>query len=253
MKMKKIAVICVLVSACLTLIVNAQACQVLRVGGENEWLPIAYINKETGEPEGIAYDFAKIIGEKLNIPVELNATLPWKRMLLYLEKGELDMTVALYWTKEREVLYQYTIPYFENEARVFVLKGNEFTFEKLEDLIDRRGALSLGTLGEEFETFAKQHKLRLQRVKTTTLITRKLLAGRYDYFSLDYLNGMLYLKDEGLQGQIVPLPHPVSTAAVHFALSRQSPCLALLPQINAVIEKSKQDGTLQAIVDKYIK
>ncbi len=251
--MKKITVFCVMVSACLTSIGNAQACQVLRVSGAGNWLPVAYINKDTGDPEGIAYDFAKIIGGKLNIPVELNATLPWKRMLHYLEKGELDMTAALYWTKEREVLYQFTTPYYENEARVFVVKGKEFPFEKFEDLIGRSGGLSLGSYGEEFETFAKQHKLRLERDKSATLIARKLLIGRYDYFILDYLNGMLFLQESGLQEQIIALPHPVSTASVHLALSRQSPCLALVPRINAVIEKSKQDGTLQAIVDRYIK
>jgi len=253
MIIKKTIIFGVIVSACLTSIVNVQACQVLRVAGANDWPPVAIINKDTREPEGIAYDFAKIVGKELNIPVELNATLPWKRMLSYLEKGKIDMTAALYLTKEREVLYQFTTPYFENEARVFVVKGKEFSFEKFEDLIGRSGGLSLGSYGEKFETFAKQHKLHLGRDKSATLLTRKLLAGRYDYFILDYLNGMLYLKDEGLQEQIVALPTPISTEPVHFALSRQSPCLALVPQINAVIEKSKQDGTLQTIVDKYIK
>jgi len=251
--MKKITIFCVMALAYLTSIINAQACQVLRVGGTDDWLPVAYINKETGVAEGIAHDFAKIVGGKLDIPVELNATLPWKRMLVYLQQGEIDMTVALYRTQEREVSYQFTNPYLENEARVFVVKGKEFSFEKFEDLIGRVGGLTLGSYGEEFETFAKQHKLRLERVKSMYQLTQKLLLGRNDYFILDYLSGMLALKEEGLQEQIVPLPHPVSTAAVHLALSRQSPCLALVPQINAVIEKSKQDGTLQAIVDKYIK
>jgi len=130
MVIKKTIVFCVIVSACLTSIINAQTCQVLRVGGTNNWLPIAYTNKETQEPEGIAHDFARLIGEELDIPVELNATLPWKRMLAYL-----DMTVALFRTQEREVLYQFTSPYFKSEEQVFVVKGKEFSYEKYEDLI----------------------------------------------------------------------------------------------------------------------
>ncbi len=251
--LKKITVFCVMVLACLTSIINAQACQVLRVAGENDWLPVAYINKDTGEPEGIAYDFAKIVGKELNIPVELDATLPWKRVLNYLELGKIDMVASLYWTKERDAKYRYTKSYHKNEARVFVVKGKEFSFEKLEDLMGRVGGLTLGSYGEEFDIFANQHKLHLDRKKSLKQLTKKLLAGRYDYFILDYLNGMLFLQESGLQGQIVALPHPVSAAAVYFALSRQSPCLALVPQINAVIETSKQDGTLQALIDKYIK
>ena len=250
---KKTIVFCVMVSTCLTSTVNVQACQVLRVGGTQDWAPAATINNETGEADGIAHDFARLIGEKLDIPVELNATLPWKRMLIYLEKGKIDMTVALYQTPEREVLYQYTSPYFQNESRVFVVKGKEFPFEKFEDLIGRVGGATPGNLGEEFEGFAKQHKLRIERVPTIKQMTKKLLLGRNDYLILDYLNGMIGIKKEGLQDQIVALPHPVTASSVHLALSRQSPCLALLPQINAVIETSIQDGTLQAIVDRYIK
>ena len=252
--MKNITVFCVMISACLTSIINVQACQVLRVAGANNWLPVAYTNKDTGEPEGIAYDFAKIVGKELNIPIEIDATLPWKRVLHYLEHGEIDMTVSLYWTKERDAKYQYTKSYHKNEARVFVVKGKEFSFEKFEDLIGRIGGLMIGTtIGEEFDAFAIDHKLRLEGVKTMKQITKKLLKGRNDYFISDYLHGMLFLKEAGLQGQIVALPHTVSTASVHIALSRHSPCLALLPQINAVIETSIQDGTLQTIVDKYIK
>ncbi len=109
------------------------------------------------------------------------------------------------------------------------------------------------TVGEEFDAFASEHKLRLEEVKTIKQIIEKLLAGRNDFFISDHMHGMLAIKETGAQGQIVSLPHPISTTDVFFALSRQSPCLALVPQINAVIEKSKQDGTLQAIVDKYIK
>ncbi len=108
--LKKITVFFVMVSACSTSIINVQACQALRVAGANNWLPVAYINKKTGEPEGIAYDFAKIVGKELNIPVELDATLPWKRVLYYLEQGKIDMVASLYWTKERDIKYQYSKP-----------------------------------------------------------------------------------------------------------------------------------------------
>ncbi|SLM31402.1 conserved exported hypothetical protein [Desulfamplus magnetovallimortis] len=252
--MKKIAVLCVVVSAYLQIVIHAQECHVLRVGGTSEWLPVAYINQETQKPEGISYDLAKIVGEGLNIPVIIDATLPWKRMMLYVEMGRLDMIAAIYWTQERDTLYQYTAPYFVNEARVFVVKGKEFPFEKLEDLIGRTGGIPLGgSFGEVFDIFAKANQLKLEEVTTKEQRVKKILAGRNDYFIQDYLDCILYLKQVGLRDQIVPLPHPVSTTEVYFAVSRKSPCAALVPQMNAIIEKAKQDGTLQTIIDKYIK
>jgi len=250
---KKIAVFCIAVSACFTIRVNAQECHILRVGGTDGWYPVAYINQETREPAGIAHDFVKIVGEKLEIPVTIDATLPWKRMLEYLNDGDLDLCAAMYWTKEREERYQYTVSYFVNEARVFVPKGKEFPFERLEDLIGRTGGIPAGgSFGQAFDTFANEHQLKLQGVKTKYQMTMKVLAGRNDYFIQDYLDGMMYLKQEGLQDKFVALPHPVSTTDVYLAVSRQSPCLHLVPQINAIIDEAKQDGTLQAIIDTYI-
>jgi len=82
---------------------------------------------------------------------------------------------------------------------------------------------------------------------------KKNLAGRNDYFIQNYLDDILYLKQTVLQDQIVALPHPVAITEVYFALSRKSPCISLLSQINEIIDNAKRDGTLQAIIDKYSK
>jgi len=249
----KITALFTSVSACFSLVVNAQECNVLRVAGTSNWEPVAYINQETHKPTGIAYDFSKIVGEKLNIPVEVDADLPWKRVLRKLKFGEIDMTAGIYWTKERATLYQYTSPIFTNNVRVFVVKGKEFPFEKLEDLIGRVGGVPLGgSFGEEFDTFARKHKLKLESVERRKQLVTKTLLGRNDYFIQDYLDGMRYLNKAGLQGQIVALPYPLSITNVYFAISRKSPCLVIVPQINAIINKANQDGTLQTIINKYI-
>ncbi len=251
--MKKVALmLCLMVV--FTGIAYAQECKVLRVGGTIDWLPVAFLEEETEKPIGIAHDLARYVAEQLNMPIDLNAKLPWKRMLEYLEEGDLDMCAAIYWTEERDELYQYTVPYFTNEARVFVLKGKEFEFESFEDLIGLRGGIPAGgSFGEEFDTFAEKHNLKLEGVKTKFQMTQKVMAGRNDYFIQDYLDGMMYLKKEGLQDKFTALPHPVSTTGVYFAFSRQSPCVKLVPQVNEIIEKAKEDGTIEAIVDKYIK
>jgi len=252
--MGKIALLCVVLSIHFNVPVNAQECDILRVAGSDRWLPVSYVNEETQEPEGIAYDFAMLVGEQLKIPVEIHATLPWKRMLLYLEKGNIDMSVAMYKTKERQEVYQFTDSYLVNTARVFVKKGQEFPFERLEDLIGLTGGIPPGgSFGEKFDTFAKDHKLKLAAVATKEQRFLMLLNGRTDYYIQDYLDGTISLQQSGLQDKVVALPHPVSITKVYFSLSRQSPCVKLVPQINAIINKAKQDGALRAIIDKYVR
>ena len=250
--MRKTTLFCALLFATLTPIANAQECKVLRVGGTANWLSVAYVDAETKEPLGIGHDLARVIGEKLNIPVELDALIPWKRMLLYLKQGKLDMTAAIFFTQQRAAEYQYTKSYFANTSLVYVLKGKEFAFDKFEDLVGLVGGSSVGSIGDEFDTFAIEHKLRLEKVRSVEQLTKKLLAGRNDYFISDTLMVSQHLKQNGLEDKIVSLPHPVSKTSVFFALSRKSPCLALLPKIDAVIAQTKQDGTLQKIVDKYV-
>lgn len=248
----KTTLFCAILSACLTFETSAQECEVLKVAGTSDWLPLAYVNDTTTRPEGIAYDLARIAGTKLNIPVAINANIPWDQMLVNLEQGSIDMVAALYWNKERAINYQYSTAFFQNEARVFVAKGREFAFDKFDNLIGRTGGIPPGTVGEKFETFAVENKLNLKKYTRQIQMVEEILQGKIDYFIADHLDGTLVIKNAGLQGSIIALPLPVSKSSVHFALSRQSPCQAFLPQINASIEAAKRDGTLQALIDKYV-
>jgi len=233
--------------------INAQECRVMNVGGADEWFPVSYINIKNQNPEGIAYDFAKIVGEKLGVLTEIDAITPWKRMLHYLKQGDIDMAAALYWTRERSELYQYTDPYLINEARIFVKAGREFIFKKFEDLIGRTGGIPTGgSFGESFDRFAKEYELNLIGVGSKDQLAKMLMQERTDYFIQDYLDGMMYLKKNELQNKISVLPNPVSITNVYFAISRQSPCLQYVFQINEIIKESKQNGVLQSIIGKYI-
>lgn len=250
--MEKIALFWIVLLICLSKGADAQECNVLRAGGASNWYPVSYINQKTLKAEGIAVDLVRFIGEKLAVPVSVDMETPWKRKLVNLARGDLDLSVAIYRTKEREEWYLYTSSYFVNESRVFVLKGKEFHFEQLEDLIGRIGGIpNGGSFGDEFDNFAKDKALNLQGVESKKQLIKMLLLRRTDYFIQDYLDAMMYLKLHGLQGDVVSLPTPISTVEVHFALSRKSPCAYLVPQINEIIIKAKQDGTLQSMIDKY--
>ena len=249
----RIVIVCIFIVFC-TQNAFAQECKQLRIAsGANAWVPISYLNSETQEFEGIAFDLINAISQKLNLPIEVKK-VPWKRMLKYLEDGTLDMGVAIYWNQERNKKYLYTEPYFINEIRVYVKKGREFPFYQLDDLIGRKGIVpDGGSFGEEFDSFAKKHALDLYRVQRKEQLAGLVLAERGDYFVQAYLDGVAYLKNYDLQDDIVPLPHPLATTNVHFAISRQSPCKQFLPQINQSIEALKRDGVLERIVRKYIK
>ncbi len=148
-----------------------------------------------------------------------------------------------------ELCYSYTDPYAFNEARVFVRKGEEFTFTSFDDLKGKVGSIPAGgSFGEAFDTFAKENSLALERVENKDQMVAMVLAGHADYFIQDLMDATIFLQAHGQDGAMVALPMPVSTTGVHMAFSPLSPCAALVPQVNAIIAKARQDGTLDRII-----
>jgi len=233
--------------------VYANDCKIFRVSGGFRWLPVAYKHPDSGQPAGIAYDVVRIIGKKLNISVNINIELPWGRAIDYLKHGKLDIIAGDYWNEEGNNYYQYSIPFLKNELRVFVLKGKEFPCNRLEDLIGLEGGRPLRVnYGKEFETFAKKH-LKFSEVKTTPQLVNMLKIGRTDYFMLDHWDGLLRVAQHGMKDKIVALPYAVNTNQVYLTVSRKSPCIQIVPEINNILQLLIDDGTIKQLTDAYLK
>jgi len=234
----------------------SQGCQELRVAsGANSWAPISTKNQENNQFEGIAFDMVEAVATKLDLPVTI-LDLPWKRHLMYLEAGQVDVALAIYKNKEREKKYLYTNSYFSNEAKVFVKKGLEFPFNQLGDLTGRMGAIPAGgSFGDDFDSFVKANIRYFQIWHTDVqkdVQIRMILHQRNDYFVSDHFDGMSYLIKAGLQDKITPLPHPIAKNDIYFALSKKSPCASLIPKINDIIKTLTQEGTVSRIAEKYM-
>ncbi len=244
---------CILALLCTAGAYSMECSQLRIASGVTGWAPISYKDKASGRYHGVAFDVIQEVSKRLNIPVT-TLDIPWKRVLLYMETGNLDLALAIYKNKEREKKYLYTHAYFSNEARVFVKKGHEFPFNRLEDLVGRSGVVPAGgSFGEEFDSFAEKN-LKLYKVSNPPFkekYHKLILNQRWDYYIADYLDGISHLKKAGLQNKIVPLPHPIDKNDVYFAFSRKSPCQHLLPQINKIVEQLKFEGFILRKAEKY--
>ena len=221
--------------------------------GTEEWEPIALRDPETGEFHGIAFDMIREIARRLKIELTV-VRLPMKRMQSSLSNGSIDVAVSLYKNKERLEKFVYSIPYFSNEARIFVKKGREFPFNEFNDLIGKKGIVPAGgSFGEKFDTFAK-HNLDLYKVHTdiTNTYHRMVINERKDFFVADYLDGMTTLRKRGLEGKIVALDKPIDTNYIHFVFSKNSSCLSMIDKFNSTIETLKEKGFITSLTRKYL-
>ncbi len=234
--------------------VYAEECKVLTVSGSYDWAPYLLYDKDTKKISGVSYEIINIIGERLNIPVEFKVDIPWKRILLQVEKGKIEMCASIYWNEERDKLYNYSIPILQDEIRAFVLKGKEFEFNSFKDLEGKKGGIPFGaSFGPEFDNYAKKHLKIDSGSKDKNAHFTKLFKGRNDYFVSALFDVSIALKKAGFQDKIVALPKAIIVNKVYFIMPKKSPCSGLLPEINSIIKDLKEDGTIERILNKYIK
>ncbi len=72
------------------------------------------------------------IFSELGVEVRTNS-LPWKRAVLLMKRGELDMILTIFYTKERAKFMKFTLPFVDVPTVVVVAKGKTFPFAKLSD------------------------------------------------------------------------------------------------------------------------
>ncbi|MFD2205612.1 substrate-binding periplasmic protein [Kiloniella antarctica] len=228
-----------------------KACTSIRINGASDWYPVLMHSKDTNKHHGIAMDVAREVFRRLDVPISDEPLVPWKRMIRQLNKGELDILLGAYWTQKRSSIYGYTEPLIKDEVAVFVRKGEEFSLNKLEDLIGFVGLRPMGgSYGEEFDLFAKK-SLVIHGVKEDGTL-ELLLSGRANYAVLGRYDGIADLREMGSLERITDLPWPVASNNVHFMMSRLSPCYYLLDDINRVIRDLHKEKFIEQLEAQYL-
>ena len=228
--------------------VFAGSCTQLIVGGHPNYPPFSWTSDNVFR--GANNDLVRLIGKNLNIPVAFVEVGPWKRVVHSAKIGELDLVNGAYYTEERAKHFVFTAPTRKDPIVIVTLKNQGFEFRQWSDLIGKHGAVSRGeSYGEEFDTFRKKNLNVTITDKFSSLISL-LQHRRVDYI----ISGLYPLKvqaeKQGFSDILNILPHPVSYGQASIMISKNSPCRALLPEINLLIERFAEDGTLTRVQEE---
>ena len=224
-------------------------CKSVTISGSSQWYPFSY-RDSSNNLRGIAYQVAKMLFKRLDIDLIVDDPQPWKRTLMGLKHGRLDILSGAYWDAERAENYDFSIPFSSDEVRLFV--RNE-SLAKYPDLISLRGTTGskpIGiSLGRVFEENLKSHVKVIEPVSYESMI-KMLYLGRVEWFGLGLHNGQKLLKDLGYEDEISPLPYSIQTTPVHFMLSRNSNCSSLLKRMNRGLEALIKEGVIKEIIER---
>ena len=208
---------------------------------------------ELGElaTDGITLDLLQTVFGRLGLDVELRL-MPWNRALKTAEEGQADGLPLLMKAPERESYLAYTDWILEGRELFYYDSERMASFE-WDDFADLKGArigLITGyTYGEDFLKAIDEIGLTIIRSNSNEDSLRLLMGGRLDLTLQDEILVNDILKRRPDWGKRVKnSAKAVSTYYWYMGISRKSPALRLLPDINREIHKLRKEGTLDVIL-----
>lgn len=219
--------------------------RIIVVGGDFDYKPYTYLDEE-GVARGYDVDIIKAIAKKNNLKLEFRFT-PWSEALQNLREGEVDVLLGIFYTEEREVYYDYTIPHTLEYYAIFVRKDSKV--KTLDDIIDQ----SIIALKDDasVDNFIKPMGLYENAVYVHSLpIAINLLSsGKHDAVIAPYSIGGAAIQSEKIKNLKVVGP-PILPSPVRFAVKKGD--ARLLSVLNDGLDKMKASGMLETMQKEWL-
>ena len=211
----------------------------------NATFPPYEMTTDAGTIEGIDVDTAQAIAEKLGLELQID-DMDFDAALLSVQQGKADIAMAgITVTDERMAVMSFSDSYATGIQSVIVPEGSDIT--SVDDLAGKKIGTQRGTTGYLYcsDDFGEDAVVAYDNGLTAV---QALNNGQVDAVVIDNEPAKAYVESNpGLK--ILD----TSYAEEDYAIGMNKSNTALLEAVNAALEELKADGTLQSIVDKYIK
>lgn len=213
--------------------------------GTNAQFP-PYEFYEDGKIVGIDAEIAAAIADKLGLELVIE-DMEFNSIITAVVQGGVDMGLAgMTVTEERLESVNFSTSYATGIQSVIVIDGNGI--ETLDDLAGKKIGVQLSTTGDIYASgdYGDENVIKYNKGADAVLA---LIGGDVDAVIIDNEPAKSYLAanpDAGLK--ILDTEYAVEEYAA--AIKKEN--TELLNAVNAAIEEMIQDGTIDAIIEKYI-
>jgi polar amino acid transport system substrate-binding protein len=219
------------------------------ISGNPDSPPVSW--DKNGKLMGVGPELATKILSELKTPFSLQVAGNWQQVQDKTRDGAVDMIVAAYKNKERQEYMDYSIPFMESPVVIVVKKGSKFPFSSWKSLIGKKGVAHSGeSFGEKLDAFIKSdldvNYLPYERA------FQMLAEDTADYLIIDLYPAIIYSKLLQAENKVEFFDTPASIQHFHMTISKKSPYVKLLPEINKKIaEMQEQKYIKKLIVEQY--
>ncbi len=200
--------------------------------------------------EGIDVEIAVALAEKLDLELVID-DMGFDSALLAVQEGRSDMVLAgLTYREDRDEVMDFSTSYATGVQVVIVKEGSDVTMDNLGEYMI---GCQLGTTGYMYASdspdnggYGEDH---VQGYENGALAVQALLNGQIDAVIIDNGPAQAYVAANAGKGLTILDGEWVTE---DYCLAVDQGNTALLEKLNAALEEMINDGTVQAIIDKYI-
>lgn len=243
-KLISIAIVCILVFS------FAAMAETLKMGTNAAFQPYEYYDDESDAIIGIDAEVAALICEKLGYELEI-VDMAFDSLIPAVSSGKVDFVMAgLTVTPERASSVDFSASYAQGVQVVIVTEDSDIT--SIDDLTaegaNHKVGVQQGTTGDIYASsnIADAGYGSVEPFQAGTDAILALTTGKVDCVMIDNEPAKKFVAaNEGLK--ILETPYTVEDYAIAFAKNSE-----LTEKVNAALEELIADGSVQAVIDKYI-
>lgn len=221
----------------------------------HKWPPVVYLD-DNGRPAGLYYDLLSEVLEKKLDMVIIPQQLPWKRCQTNVRDGESDFILTVATDERLDYAVKSELPFYELYLYVFTYSGhpklpNIRSIQSASD-IKALDLIAVTNLGNGW------HKAHIDSAGVTTRYLRqednslKFLANKRADIMIDGLiSTQKAIRQLGLSDKVVPTEARFGPIRMHLLISKKSPHVTMMPEINRAFSELKKQGVIDQITDRY--
>ena len=216
---------------------------ILTMGTNAAFPPYEY--KDGDDIVGIDAEIAQALADKLGLQLEI-VDMDFNSLITSIQSGKIDMSLAgMTVTEERKQNVDFTDSYATGVQSIIVKEGSDI--QSVDDLEGKLIGVQEGTTGHLYcsDDYGEENVIAYTNGATAV---QALLQDKVDCVVIDQQPAKAFVEaNEGLQ----ILDTAYTTEDYAAAVSKDNP--ALTAALNTALQELKDDGTIQGILDKYIK
>lgn len=237
-KLTALALSLIMILTCLPVLAEG----VLVMATNPEFPPFEYM--EGDQVVGLDVDIATEIAKDLGLTLQVES-MAFDSIITAIQTGKADVGIAgISVTPERMLSVDFSDSYFD-ASQVCIVKADS-GINSLEDLTDKLIGVQLGTTGDLIASDITKDVERYQKGVDAVL---ELKGGKIDAVILDKPVAMNILK--ALNDAALVMKNEIEFEPETYAIAIAKNKTELLEGINKAIARIYEDGTMDALIEKY--